>query len=220
MRTADFDFNLPEERIALHPADPGDSARLLVVRPGDAVPLVDRVVGDLPELLRRGDVAGLQRYARHSGGAGRCAACAASSRRRSSFNLIKRARREPLARVRAAGQAAAGGRPHPLRRKPTAASACSARSTRRWSPGATTARSSWPSIVARRRSSTRRSRHVGRMPLPPYIAAARPPGPEDRDSYQTILPRTRAQWRRRPRGCISRRLWRALRRRAASRATS
>ncbi|HEX9905599.1 MAG TPA: S-adenosylmethionine:tRNA ribosyltransferase-isomerase, partial [Propylenella sp.] len=34
MRVDAFDFELPEERIALRPASPRDSARLLVVRPG------------------------------------------------------------------------------------------------------------------------------------------------------------------------------------------
>ncbi len=53
MRTDLFDFDLPPERIALRPARPRDAARLLVVRPG--APLEDRVVRDLPELLRPGD---------------------------------------------------------------------------------------------------------------------------------------------------------------------
>jgi S-adenosylmethionine:tRNA ribosyltransferase-isomerase len=53
MRTDLFDFDLPPERIALRPASPRDAARLLVVRPGRA--LDDRVVGDLPVLLRAGD---------------------------------------------------------------------------------------------------------------------------------------------------------------------
>ncbi len=54
MRIEDFDFDLPPERIALRPASPRDAARLLVVRPpGDA--LEDRVVRDLPDLLRAGD---------------------------------------------------------------------------------------------------------------------------------------------------------------------
>ncbi len=54
MRLSDFDFPLPDERIALRPASPRDSARLLVVRPGAA--LADAVVRDLPELLAPGDV--------------------------------------------------------------------------------------------------------------------------------------------------------------------
>ncbi len=53
MRTDLFDFDLPPERIALRPARPRDAARLLVVRP-DA-PFEDRIVRDLPDLLRPGD---------------------------------------------------------------------------------------------------------------------------------------------------------------------
>ena len=53
MRTDLFDFDLPEELIALHPARPRDTARLLVVAP--AVPPADAHVRDLPDLLRPGD---------------------------------------------------------------------------------------------------------------------------------------------------------------------
>ena len=53
MRTDEFDFALPEDRIALRPAAPRDAARLLVVRPG--APVEDRAIGDLPALLRSGD---------------------------------------------------------------------------------------------------------------------------------------------------------------------
>ena len=52
MKTADFDFDLPEDRIALRPVEPRDSARLLVVRDGV---LDDRIVRDLPDLLQPGD---------------------------------------------------------------------------------------------------------------------------------------------------------------------
>ncbi len=48
-----FDFDLPEERIALRPAEPRDSARLLVVAPSG---LGDARIGDLPKFLRPGDV--------------------------------------------------------------------------------------------------------------------------------------------------------------------
>jgi len=54
MRVDLFDFDLPEERIALRPAVPRDAARLLVVQPGER--LEDRIVRDLPSLLRAGDV--------------------------------------------------------------------------------------------------------------------------------------------------------------------
>jgi S-adenosylmethionine:tRNA ribosyltransferase-isomerase len=53
MRTDLFDFELPPSHIALRPASPRDSARMLVVRPGEV--LQDRVVADLPALLRPGD---------------------------------------------------------------------------------------------------------------------------------------------------------------------
>lgn len=54
MQLADFDFDLPEDRIALRPANPRDSARLLVVAPG--APLRDLTVADLPGQLRAGDI--------------------------------------------------------------------------------------------------------------------------------------------------------------------
>lgn len=53
MRVSDFDFELPTEQIALRPASPRDSSRLLVVKQ-DA--LEDRIFRDLPDLLRAGDV--------------------------------------------------------------------------------------------------------------------------------------------------------------------
>jgi S-adenosylmethionine:tRNA ribosyltransferase-isomerase len=59
LQLSDFDFDLPENRIALRPAQPRDSARLMVVRPGPAIPgpaIEDRTVHDLPDLLRAGDV--------------------------------------------------------------------------------------------------------------------------------------------------------------------
>mgnify|MGYP003653666641 CR=1 FL=1 len=54
MRVDDFDFDLPEASIALRPARPRDSARLLHV---DALgQLADKAVLDLPDLLRAGDL--------------------------------------------------------------------------------------------------------------------------------------------------------------------
>jgi S-adenosylmethionine:tRNA ribosyltransferase-isomerase len=54
MDVALFDFDLPDELIALRPASPRESARLLVVRAGGS--LQHAHVGDLPEFLRPGDV--------------------------------------------------------------------------------------------------------------------------------------------------------------------
>lgn len=53
MRLSEFDYELPEELIALRPMEPRGDARLLVVRPET---LEDRRVRDLPEVLREGDL--------------------------------------------------------------------------------------------------------------------------------------------------------------------
>jgi S-adenosylmethionine:tRNA ribosyltransferase-isomerase len=73
MRTDLFDFELPDDRVALEPATPRDAARMLVVRPGSSQATIpppltrpregegdtrefqDRRVRDLPSLLRPGD---------------------------------------------------------------------------------------------------------------------------------------------------------------------
>jgi S-adenosylmethionine:tRNA ribosyltransferase-isomerase len=55
MLTRDFDFELPPDAIALRPASPRDTARLLVVRADTVLELEDRVVRDLPSLLKAGD---------------------------------------------------------------------------------------------------------------------------------------------------------------------
>jgi S-adenosylmethionine:tRNA ribosyltransferase-isomerase len=52
MRVDLFDFELPPERIALRPASPRDTARLLLL---DGERTEDRIVAELPHLLRPGD---------------------------------------------------------------------------------------------------------------------------------------------------------------------
>ena len=53
MQVDDFDFDLPESLIALRPAQPRDTARLLhIPAQGD---LGNRIMRDLPDLLRAGD---------------------------------------------------------------------------------------------------------------------------------------------------------------------
>lgn len=54
MKLSDFDFDLPEDRIALRPARPRDSARLLHV--GKRGALGDHTMLDLPGLLQPGDL--------------------------------------------------------------------------------------------------------------------------------------------------------------------
>ena len=53
MKVSEFDFELPETSIALYPANPRDSAKMLIVGQG---PLQDRKVSDLPSLLTNRDI--------------------------------------------------------------------------------------------------------------------------------------------------------------------
>ncbi len=55
MRVDSFDFDLPQDRIALRPVEPRDAARLLVVPRGETA-FLERTVADLPGQLRPGDV--------------------------------------------------------------------------------------------------------------------------------------------------------------------
>ena len=55
MRTSDFDYHLPPERIAQHPAEPRDASRLLAMRRADGG-IEHRHFRDLPDYLRPGDL--------------------------------------------------------------------------------------------------------------------------------------------------------------------
>ncbi|MGA9659997.1 MAG: S-adenosylmethionine:tRNA ribosyltransferase-isomerase, partial [Asticcacaulis sp.] len=54
MLISDFDFHLPEDRIALRPAEPRESAKLLRVAEDGA--LTDSHIGDIGDYLRAGDL--------------------------------------------------------------------------------------------------------------------------------------------------------------------
>lgn len=55
VRTEDFSFDLPAEQIAQTPVEPRDSARLMVLR-FKSKTIEHRIVRDLPDLLRSGDL--------------------------------------------------------------------------------------------------------------------------------------------------------------------
>ena len=53
MRLSDFDYDLPQDRIAVEPANPRDAAKMLDLR-GEV--FIDRHVRDLPDCLKEGDL--------------------------------------------------------------------------------------------------------------------------------------------------------------------
>ena len=166
MLTADFDFPLPPDRIALRPARPRDAARMLVVGEGE---LADRHVRDLPGLLRPGDclvfndtrVLPTQLFARHGEAA-------------IGVTLIERAAPDRWwAFVRNARRLRDGVR---LAFGPGLAGTLVARREDGALLWALEAEGSVDAALER----------VGAMPLPPYIAGKRAADDEDRADYQTV----------------------------------
>jgi len=179
LRLDNFDYNLPEDRIALRPANPRDSARLLVVRPGADAELDDRIVRDLPQILAPGDTlvfndtrvipaqliakrvgrgqsepeVGITLHKRESGNRWRAFAKPGRKLSRGDRLAVQGLEREALfARV----EEKSGGEVLLAFEAESAALRCL--------------------IDA-----------AGAMPLPPYIASRRPPDARDREDYQTMF---------------------------------
>jgi S-adenosylmethionine:tRNA ribosyltransferase-isomerase len=164
-----FDFDLPAERIALRPASPRDSARLLQVA-RDA--LSDHVVRDLPALLRRGDVLVFNDT--------RVIPAQLEGRRgaaRIGATLHKReGPRAWRAFIRNAKRLSEGDRID-------FGAGVAAAASDRAADG-----SFLLSFEGDEPVETLLER-AGRMPLPPYIAGRRPADARDRDDYQTMFAR-------------------------------
>jgi S-adenosylmethionine:tRNA ribosyltransferase-isomerase len=186
MRTDLFDFALPEDRIALRPATPRDSARLLVLRPGAAAPFEDRVVRDLPELLRAGDavvvndtkVIPARLHGRRIGRGESEPAIAATLTRRldgSRWNaLVKPGKRLAVGDVVRFGSE---GRVCFLDQLDATVEA-------KGEGGELTLAFAFHGPVLDEALAER-----GDMPLPPYIAGRRPADEQDRSDYQTMFAR-------------------------------
>lgn len=183
MRTDLFDFHLPEERIALAPANPRDSARLLLVRPG--MPWEDRVVRDLPAILAPGDVLVVNdtRVIRAALTGDRIRGDAVS---RVSFNLHKRvdasrwrAFARPAKRLKVGDQITFGheGRVCLL-------GTLGATVTEIGEGGEVELRFNLHSAYLDEAIES-----VGDLPLPPYIATKRATAEDDAQSYQTMFAR-------------------------------
>ena len=169
MRVDLFDFELPAELIALRPAKPRDSARLLAVEGGR---ISDRAVLDLPNLLRAGDVLVFNDTrvipAQLEGRRGEASIGATLHKRvgpREWWAFVRNAKR-----VRIGDLVEFGG-------------GVTASAAERHEEGAVLLHfhGEEPVEVLLERA--------GRMPLPPYIASRRPADEADRDDYQTMFAR-------------------------------
>jgi S-adenosylmethionine:tRNA ribosyltransferase-isomerase len=170
MRVDLFDFELPPERIALRPARPRDAARMLVA--DGAAPFADRVVSELPQVLRPGDVLVFNDTrvipAQLEGKRGEAKIGATLHKRldlRRWQAFVRNAKRLREGDAIDFGEGV------------------SATAEARWPDG------SWTLAFAGEEPVEVLLERAGRMPLPPYIAGKRPTDAEDREDYQTMFAR-------------------------------
>ena len=174
MRVDEFDFHLPEARIALEPASPRDAARLLHVAPSG---LTDRVVSDLPDVLQAGDllvvndtkVIPAQLFGARAGRAGGDDVAIEATLHKDLGDGRWRAFVRPAKRLRAGDVVAFG--------------ALTARVLARDGAEATL------QFDASDEGFETALDESGVMPLPPYIARKRTADARDRETYQTVYAR-------------------------------
>lgn len=169
MRTDEFDFELPPELIAQHPAARRDGSRLLVVHRRSGT-WEHRTFSDLPEYLRSGDVlvrnnsrvlpARLLGVRSRTGGAWE--GLYLQSRADGTWELLTKTRGRPEVGERIAVE---GGLELEL--------------IGRAEGGA------WVARPLREGSAAAILEQFGQIPLPPYIRKGRE-GPGDRERYQTV----------------------------------
>ena len=178
MRLSDFDFDLPERLIATRPARPRSAARLLVAQgPAVADPITDAHVHDLPAFLRPGDLLVLNDTrvipARLSGTRTR-ESDAGPATARIEVTLLEpapggrwRALAKPLRKLREA---------EVIRFGDTLSARVDSIADGALLLDFDATGEAFDTALAQ----------VGAMPLPPYIAALRPPDEQDRTDYQTV----------------------------------
>ena len=174
MQVDDFDFDLPESLIALRPAQPRDTARLLHIPAGDQ--RGDLTVRDLPDLLRAGDAlvvnvtkvipARLTGTRLRAGGAGAKIEVTLTER----LGLVDwKCFLKPAKKVKTGDIIDFNGVEGEVSEREEGA----ARLTFR------IALDTMETVLA----------ELGTMPLPPYIAGKRAPDAQDNDDYQTLFAR-------------------------------
>jgi S-adenosylmethionine:tRNA ribosyltransferase-isomerase len=169
MRVDLFDFDLPAELIALRPARPRDSARLLMV---ECESISDQAILDLPDLLRPGDILVFNDTrvipAQLEGVKGEARIGATLHKRegpRDWWAFVRNAKR-----LRSGDKVEFGG-------------GVAASVVDRGADGAILLHFEGEDPVEILLD------RAGRMPLPPYIASRRPADESDRDDYQTMFAR-------------------------------
>ncbi|CAN7610609.1 tRNA preQ1(34) S-adenosylmethionine ribosyltransferase-isomerase QueA [Rhizobium sp. LjRoot30] len=186
MRVDLFDFDLPEENIALRPAEPRESARLLVVQPDGEALLTDHRVGDLPSFLRPGDAlvfndtkvipAQLEGIRRRDGAGGQ--QVSATLHMRVSPERWK-AFAKPGKRIKVGDRISFGHTGEVC-----LLGTLDATVEEKGEGGEVTLRFDLSGPALDEAIAT-----AGHIPLPPYIAAKRPDDEQDRRDYQTIYAR-------------------------------
>jgi S-adenosylmethionine:tRNA ribosyltransferase-isomerase len=190
VRLEDFDYHLPEERIAQTPVEPRDAARLLVDR--GSRPPEHRHVRDLPSLLRPGDLLVVNetkvlparlRLQRVSGGAAEVLLLEALDPARRSWEALVR----PGRKLREGEELLAPGTQHPIARVDGRAE--------RGDTFIVTLLGATDDHLGPAAADSDDDREAdgildlldryGEMPLPPYIATRL----ADRDRYQTVYAR-------------------------------
>lgn len=184
MRTDLFDFELPEDRIALTPAEPRDAARLLVVDPSRSTPLADRLVRDLVDILRPGDALVLN-DTRVIPAALTGVRVRGDLRSGVSFNLLRRvdanrwrALARPAKRLAVGDRVRFGSESEGMA---CLLAALDATVTARLDAGEVEL-----AFDLAGPDLDQAIQAVGEMPLPPYIAGRRAADARDRVSYQTV----------------------------------
>src|SRR5947208_6672412 len=169
MRVGLFDFELPQERIALRPARPRDSARLLLV---DGREVFDQLMLELPELLRPGDVLVFNDTkvipAQLEGRRGEASIGATLHKREGAREWQAFLRNAKRARVGDAIDFGAGVGASVIEKSEDGSALLHFHGEE-------------PVELLLERA--------GRMPLPPYIASRRPADESDRTDYQTMFAR-------------------------------
>ena len=176
MRVEEFNFDLPEDRIALRPASPRDSARILLVRENGA--REHRVVRDLPGLLRAGDIVVVNdtkviparlsgiRLARELGEGAKIEVTLVKRTSPSSFRAFAR----PAKRIKPGDKLQLGL---------TLSATITSREGAKIALAFDREGAALDAAIAAE----------GAMPLPPYIATRRAPDARDRADYQTVYAR-------------------------------